>query len=94
MTVVSGDRVGLLADVAAALALQRTSVRGARAWSQDEFGLSLWDVVDEHLDAAVLRQRVEAIAAGRVTPADRLRHKAALEELVAKHKRKAAAPAK
>lgn len=30
----------------------------------------------------------------RMSPADRLRHKAALEELVAKHKRKVAAPAK
>jgi [protein-PII] uridylyltransferase len=73
VTVVSGDRVGLLADVAASLALQRASVRGARAWNQDDLGCSVWDVADEHLDPAVLRQRLEAIVEGRLDPASRLR---------------------
>ncbi len=71
--VVSGDRVGLLADVAAAFALQRIAVLGARAWSQDDVAFSAWDVAEEHLDAAVLRQRLEAVAAGRVDPRSRLR---------------------
>jgi [protein-PII] uridylyltransferase len=73
VTVVSGDRVGLLADVAATFALQRAPVRGARAWNQEDFAVSVWDVADEHLDPAVLRQRFEAIVAGRVLPAERLR---------------------
>jgi [protein-PII] uridylyltransferase len=71
--VVSGDRVGLLADVAAALALQKVSVRVARAWNVDEFGVSVWQVGRTGLDAAVLRERLEAIVEGRVDPASRLR---------------------
>jgi [protein-PII] uridylyltransferase len=73
LTVVSGDRVGLLADVAASLALQRASVRGARAWNQNDVAFSVWEVADAHLDPAVLRQRFEAIVAGRTDPATRLR---------------------
>ena len=73
VTVVSGDRVGLLADVAASLAVQRASVRGARAWNQEELGFSVWDVADEHLDPAVLRQRLESIVEGRLDPSSRLR---------------------
>lgn len=73
--VVSGDRLGLLADAAATLALQKVSVRGARAWTQggkNPVGVSEW-LVDEHgLDATVLRQRLEAIASGRLDPTDRL----------------------
>jgi [protein-PII] uridylyltransferase len=73
VTVLAPDRVGLLADAAALFALQRASVRSARAWSQDDIGVSIWDVADEHLDEAVLRNRFEAIVAGRVDPAARLR---------------------
>jgi [protein-PII] uridylyltransferase len=70
---VARDRVGLLADAAAVFALQRTSVRAAHAWSQQEYGVSVWEVAEEHLDPAVLRQRFEAITAGRVDPGQRLR---------------------
>jgi [protein-PII] uridylyltransferase len=70
---VAPDRVGLLADAAAVFALQRTSVRAAHAWSQQEYGVSVWEVAEEHLDPAVLRQRFEAITAGRVDPGQRLR---------------------
>jgi [protein-PII] uridylyltransferase len=73
VTVMAHDRVGLLADTAALFALQRASVRSARAWSQDDLGVSVWDVAEEHLDERVLRQRFEAIVAGRVDPAARLR---------------------
>lgn len=71
--VVAPDRVGLLADVAAMLALQRTSVRGARAWTQDDVAVSEWDVSDTALEPAVLRQRLESITSGRIDPAQRLR---------------------
>jgi [protein-PII] uridylyltransferase len=73
VTVLAPDRVGLLADAAALFALQRTSIRSARAWSQEDVGVSVWDVAEEHLDAAVLRNRFEAIVAGRVDPAARLK---------------------
>ena len=60
--VVAHDRVGLLADVAAMLALQRASVRAARAWTAGRrTRVSVWEVADEHLDPTVLRQRLEAI---------------------------------
>ncbi|WP_101524044.1 [protein-PII] uridylyltransferase [Nocardioides houyundeii] len=73
VTVLAPDRVGLLADVAAMLALHRTSVRGARAWSQGDLGVSEWEVADPALDAAVLRQRFEAIVADRPRTTERLR---------------------
>jgi [protein-PII] uridylyltransferase len=69
ITLVAPDRVGLLA----AFALQRISVRAARAWSQEGFGVSVWEVADEHLDPAVLRQRFEAIVDGRIDAGHRLR---------------------
>jgi [protein-PII] uridylyltransferase len=72
VTVVSGDRVGLLADAAAMLALQKASVRAARAWNDDGFGISVWHVGRASLDAAVLRERLEAIVDGRVDPTARL----------------------
>jgi [protein-PII] uridylyltransferase len=71
--VISGDRVGLLADAAAMLALQRVSVRAARAWNVDDFGVSVWHVGRTGLEAPVLRERLEAIVDGRVDPALRLR---------------------
>ncbi|WP_185994981.1 [protein-PII] uridylyltransferase [Nocardioides campestrisoli] len=73
ITVLAPDRVGLLADVAGALALHRVSVRGARAWAQGELGVSQWEVSDPELDATVLRQRLEAVVEGRVEVAARLR---------------------
>ncbi|MBB6626573.1 [protein-PII] uridylyltransferase [Nocardioides sp. KIGAM211] len=73
VTVIAFDRVGLLADMAAMFALQRVPVRAARAWAQDQYGVVVWEVADEHLDAAVLRQRYDAIVDGRLDPATRLR---------------------
>ena len=73
VTVIGKDRVGMLADTAAMFALQRASVRAARAWPQGPYAVSVWEVADEHVDPAVLRQRFEAIADGRVDPTHRLR---------------------
>ena len=73
VTVIAPDRVGLLADVAAALALQRVPVRAARAWSQSRYAVSVWEVAEVDLDAAVLRERYEAVAEGKVDVARRLR---------------------
>jgi len=77
VTVISGDRVGLLADAAAMLALQRTSVLAARAWVQGDIGVSVWDVADDRLDPAVLRQRLAAIVDGRIDARSRLSRPAA-----------------
>jgi [protein-PII] uridylyltransferase len=73
VTIIAPDRVGLLSDCAAVLALQRIPVRAARAWAQDQYGVSLWEVAAQDLDAAVLRQRYDAIVDGRLDPASRLR---------------------
>ncbi|SFC43294.1 [protein-PII] uridylyltransferase [Nocardioides terrae] len=73
LTVIAPDRVGLLADTAATFAMQRLRVRAARAWSQEDCGVSVWEVDDQHLDPAVLRERFEAISEGRIDPAGRLR---------------------
>jgi [protein-PII] uridylyltransferase len=66
VTVVGPDRVGLLAEAAATLALQRVAVRAVRAWSQGDHGVSVWEVADPALDERVLRERLAAIHAGRV----------------------------
>lgn len=73
VTVIDRDRIGLLADIAAVFALQRVPVRAARAWPQDQYAVSVWEVAEEHLDAAVLRQRYDAVVDGRLDPAGRLR---------------------
>ncbi|GAB3782799.1 [protein-PII] uridylyltransferase [Nocardioides ungokensis] len=73
VTLVAPDRVGLLADEAAVFALQRVPVRAARAWAQEHYGVSVWEVAGEDLEAAVLRQRYDAVVDGRIDPAGRLR---------------------
>ncbi|MFL6108276.1 MAG: [protein-PII] uridylyltransferase [Marmoricola sp.] len=72
VTVLARDRVGLLADTAAMLALQRVSVRAARVWTEDGIGVSVWQVARTGLEASVLRQRLETIIDGRLDPAQRL----------------------
>jgi [protein-PII] uridylyltransferase len=73
ITVVARDRIGLLADAAATLAIQKVSVRAARAWTQDGFGVSVWDVAESGLDDILLRQRMDAIVDGRIDAAGKLR---------------------
>ncbi len=73
VTVLSRDRVGLLADAAAMLALQNVSVRAARAWTDGDIGISEWQVGRTGLDPKVLRERLEAIIDGRLDPRTRLR---------------------
>ena len=68
VTVVSGDRVGLLAAAAATFAVRRISIRAARAWTQGEYAVSVWEVDDPGPDAALLRQQLEAILEGRLGP--------------------------
>jgi [protein-PII] uridylyltransferase len=74
-----------MAAVAGTLAVLRAPVRSARAWTQDDVAVSVWQVDEPHLDAAILRQRLEAVLAGRLDPAVRLpgRSPRALEPVVA-----------
>ena len=67
VTVVAPDRVGLLADLAAMFALQRVGIRAARV-SQEQYGVSVWEVGRRAVDPAVLRQRYDAIAGGADRP--------------------------
>ncbi|HEX7738140.1 MAG TPA: [protein-PII] uridylyltransferase [Marmoricola sp.] len=78
--VLSADRTGLLAEAAAMLAVAGLSVRSARGWPQNvsvgrediAAGASEWIVGETGLDAAVLRQRFEAITGGRIDIGARL----------------------
>lgn len=72
ITAVAVDRFGVLADVAAALAVQRIPIRAARAWPQDRYAVSVWETSDREVDGAVLRQQVAAIAEGRMDPRERV----------------------
>ncbi|HET7735419.1 MAG TPA: [protein-PII] uridylyltransferase [Nocardioidaceae bacterium] len=83
VTVVAEDRVGLMATVAGAFAVQRVSVLAARAWTQDDYAVSVWELDDEHLDEKILRTRLEAVAGGTIDPLTRLRpQEGALEPAV------------
>jgi [protein-PII] uridylyltransferase len=48
-------------------------VLAARAWTQDDYAISVWDVDEPALDARRVRQAVEAVLEGRLDPARRLR---------------------
>ncbi len=72
ITVIAPDRPGLLADVAAVLALGRLAVRSARAWSEAGRATSVWETEETPVDPAVLTTRLEAIEAGRIDPNTRL----------------------
>ncbi len=76
VTVVTGDRVGLLAAVSGAFGMLRLPIRSARAWTQDDYAVSHWHVDETLVDPAVVRQRIEAVLAGRVDPGTRLQRAA------------------
>jgi len=73
VTTIALDRVGLLADLAAMFALQRSTVRAARVWAQGDHGVSVWEVAGADLEPAILRQKYDAILDGRLDPSHRLR---------------------
>ncbi len=71
ITTIAHDRVGLLADFAAMLAMQRVPVRAARVWAQGPYGVSVWEVAAEGVDPAILRTKYDAIVGGRADPLTR-----------------------
>jgi [protein-PII] uridylyltransferase len=64
LTVVAPDRVGLLATVAGVLALARLSVLSASVETVDGVGVSIWAVVGDPPDPAILRERLSAALSG------------------------------
>jgi [protein-PII] uridylyltransferase len=67
------DRVGLLASVSGAIAVSGLHVRSARAAVSGGVGWSRWEVAEEHVDPAHVRQRVQAVldhstSLGRLRP--------------------------
>lgn len=66
------DQVGLLGSVSAAVAASGLRVRSARAAVSAGVGWTRWEVADDHVDAAALRQRLLAALDGTL-PLDRLR---------------------
>ncbi|HSE10747.1 MAG TPA: [protein-PII] uridylyltransferase [Nocardioidaceae bacterium] len=75
VTVVTGDRSGVLAAISGAFGVLRLPIRSARAWTQDRYAVSQWQVDDGSVDAAVVRNRVEAVFEGRLDPGARLRRR-------------------
>ena len=73
LTVTAADRVGLMADVAGALAMVRASVRSARAWTVDGVAVSQWQVGGDLPEAAIVRRRLESVVSRAADPAERLR---------------------
>ncbi|CAN5250100.1 [protein-PII] uridylyltransferase [soil metagenome] len=73
VTMLTGDRVGFIAEAAGALAMQRLGVRAARARTQGDFAVVTWDLADPQPDPAILRQRLEEIRSGALKPEARLR---------------------
>lgn len=65
--VVAPDRVGHLLAVAGALLTLRVSVLTARSWVQDGYGVSEW-TLNGPVNAAVLSQRIAAVADGSMDP--------------------------
>jgi [protein-PII] uridylyltransferase len=59
------DRVGLLAAVSAAVSVCGLRVRSARVGVAGTTGWSRWDLADDHVDAAQVRERLLAVVAGR-----------------------------
>ena len=72
LEVTAADRVGLMSDIAGALALLKVSVRAARAWTRDGVATSWWDLDAPGLDAALVGQRLDIVVSGAVDVSARL----------------------
>jgi [protein-PII] uridylyltransferase len=70
LTVGVPDRVGVLAAVSAAVTAAGLPVRSARAAVRDGVGWSRWEVADEHVDPARVRQRLLGVLDGTAPARD------------------------
>lgn len=67
------DRTGVLAQVAAGLALAGLPVRAARAWTTDDgTAVSMWDVPEPAVDTALVADRLHRVLDGTVDVRQRL----------------------
>ncbi|WP_372734937.1 [protein-PII] uridylyltransferase [Nocardioides sp.] len=76
LTAIAQDRVGLLSDLSASVAMERLRIRAARAWFQDGYGITVFDLAEQGIDPARLRLTFDGVASGRLDPATRLRGRA------------------
>jgi [protein-PII] uridylyltransferase len=68
----ASDRLGLLSDVAASLALSGLEVLSARAATRDGQGWSRWLVSNSDIDPRRVRQRLQAVLDGALDPRSHL----------------------
>ncbi|MGZ8690250.1 MAG: [protein-PII] uridylyltransferase [Aeromicrobium sp.] len=67
------DRPGVMADMAAGIALAGLEVLSARALTTPTVATSLWEVSRDDVDATKLTERIRSVINGTLDPASRLR---------------------
>lgn len=72
LTIVTSDRLGVMADLAGGLALAGLAIRSARTVTLGDVAVSLWEVSRPDVDAARLGERLRPALAGELDLAGRL----------------------
>jgi [protein-PII] uridylyltransferase len=72
LTFVTRDRPGVMAAIAGGLALLGLEIRSARAATEGDAAVSLWEVTRPDVDVAKVRERVKPVLAGEIDLAARL----------------------
>ncbi len=72
LTFVTLDRPGVMAAIAGGLALLGLEIRSARAATEGDAAVSLWEVTRPDVDVAKVRERMKPVLAGEVDLAARL----------------------
>jgi [protein-PII] uridylyltransferase len=72
LTIVTSDRLGVMADLAGGLALSGLAIRSARTVTVGDVAVSLWEVTRPDVDAARLTDRLRLALAGEADLAGRL----------------------
>ena len=72
LTFVTLDRPGVMAGIAGGLALLGLEIRSARAATEGEAAVSLWEVTRPDVDVAKVRERMRPVLAGEIDLAARL----------------------
>lgn len=72
LTFVTLDRPGIMAGIAGGLALLGLEIRSARAATEGEAAVSLWEVTRPDVDVAKVRERMKPVLAGEIDLAARL----------------------
>lgn len=72
LTVVTGDRPGVMARIAGGLALQGLAIRSVRVVTQGDAAVSLWEVTRAGVLASTVRERLVPVLEGEVALEDRM----------------------